>query len=184
MTPPTKKLESPADGVRQRAAAREPAVLPGHFAEPIWRGGGTGAPGGPAETGRRRLAAYRGGKAFRPRPGICPGAQPRIDALRAGDPGFSGLTIISARRRCRTFRDVPFFQLHFRAVVGTVNRWTTCRSRSVKNSVWGERGGYYEEAAAPLRDMVQNHMLQVLALIAMGAAGLVGRAESVRPMKR
>jgi glucose-6-phosphate 1-dehydrogenase len=30
----------------------------------------------------------------------------------------------------------------------------------------GQRGGYYEEAGA-LRDMVQNHMLQVLALIAM-----------------
>jgi glucose-6-phosphate 1-dehydrogenase len=30
----------------------------------------------------------------------------------------------------------------------------------------GERGGYYEEAGA-LRDMVQNHMLQVLSLIAM-----------------
>jgi len=30
----------------------------------------------------------------------------------------------------------------------------------------GERGGYYEEAGA-LRDMVQNHLLQVLALVAM-----------------
>jgi glucose-6-phosphate 1-dehydrogenase len=30
----------------------------------------------------------------------------------------------------------------------------------------GERGGYYEEAGA-LRDMIQNHMLQVLSLIAM-----------------
>jgi len=30
----------------------------------------------------------------------------------------------------------------------------------------GERGGYYEEAGA-LRDMVQNHMLQVLALVSM-----------------
>ncbi len=30
----------------------------------------------------------------------------------------------------------------------------------------GDRGGYYEEAGA-LRDMVQNHMLQVLSLIAM-----------------
>ena len=30
----------------------------------------------------------------------------------------------------------------------------------------GGRGGYYEEAGA-LRDMVQNHMLQVLALVAM-----------------
>src|ERR1039458_10337109 len=30
----------------------------------------------------------------------------------------------------------------------------------------GQRGGYYEEAGA-LRDMVQNHMLQVLSLVAM-----------------
>ena len=30
----------------------------------------------------------------------------------------------------------------------------------------GARGGYYEEAGA-LRDMVQNHLLQVLALVAM-----------------
>src|ERR1700758_113264 len=30
----------------------------------------------------------------------------------------------------------------------------------------GERGGYYEEAGA-VRDMVQNHMLQVLSLVAM-----------------
>src|SRR6476620_6710575 len=30
----------------------------------------------------------------------------------------------------------------------------------------GSRGGYYEEAGA-LRDMVQNHLLQVLALVAM-----------------
>ena len=36
---------------------------------------------------------------------------------------------------------------------------------SEKNGV-GQRGGYYEEAGA-LRDMVQNHLLQVLALIGM-----------------
>ncbi|TAK98699.1 MAG: glucose-6-phosphate dehydrogenase [Verrucomicrobia bacterium] len=36
---------------------------------------------------------------------------------------------------------------------------------SEKNSVGG-RGGYYEEAGA-LRDMVQNHLLQVLSLVAM-----------------
>src|SRR5207245_1559901 len=36
------------------------------------------------------------------------------------------------------------------------------------SSKWdvGERGGYYEEAGA-LRDMVQNHLLQVTALVAM-----------------
>jgi glucose-6-phosphate 1-dehydrogenase len=45
----------------------------------------------------------------------------------------------------------------------------------------GDRGGYYEEAGA-LRDMVQNHMLQVLSLIAMEPpVSLV--AESVRDEK-
>ena len=42
-----------------------------------------------------------------------------------------------------------------------------------------ERGGYYEEAGA-LRDMVQNHMFQLLALIAHGAAGLVRRRRGAR----
>ena len=45
----------------------------------------------------------------------------------------------------------------------------------------GERGGYYEEAGA-LRDMVQNHMLQVLALIAMEPPVSL-EAESVRDEK-
>ena len=45
----------------------------------------------------------------------------------------------------------------------------------------GERGGYYEEAGA-IRDMVQNHMLQVLALIAMEPPVSL-EAESVRDEK-
>ena len=45
----------------------------------------------------------------------------------------------------------------------------------------GERGGYYEEAGA-LRDMVQNHMLQVLSLIAMEPPVSL-EAESVRNEK-
>ena len=45
----------------------------------------------------------------------------------------------------------------------------------------GDRGGYYEEAGA-LRDMVQNHMLQVLSLIAMEPP-LSLEAESVRDEK-
>ena len=43
---------------------------------------------------------------------------------------------------------------------------TTCRSRSPRRSAWSSRGGYYDRAGA-LRDMVQNHMLQLLCLIAM-----------------
>jgi glucose-6-phosphate 1-dehydrogenase len=45
----------------------------------------------------------------------------------------------------------------------------------------GERGGYYEEAGA-MRDMAQNHMLQVLSLIAMEPPVSL-EAESVRDEK-
>ncbi|HEY5912703.1 MAG TPA: glucose-6-phosphate dehydrogenase [Verrucomicrobiae bacterium] len=45
----------------------------------------------------------------------------------------------------------------------------------------GERGGYYEEAGA-LRDMVQNHLLQVLSLIAMEPPVSL-EAEAVRDEK-
>ena len=45
----------------------------------------------------------------------------------------------------------------------------------------GERGGYYEEAGA-LRDMVQNHMLQIMALVAMEPPVSL-EAESVRDEK-
>jgi glucose-6-phosphate 1-dehydrogenase len=49
-----------------------------------------------------------------------------------------------------------------------------------KNSV-GTRGGYYEEAGA-LRDMVQNHLLQVLSLVAMEPPVSL-EAEAVRDEK-
>jgi glucose-6-phosphate 1-dehydrogenase len=45
----------------------------------------------------------------------------------------------------------------------------------------GQRGGYYEEAGA-LRDMVQNHMLQVLALVTMEPPVSL-EAESIRDEK-
>lgn len=45
----------------------------------------------------------------------------------------------------------------------------------------GNRGGYYEEAGA-LRDMVQNHLLQVLALVAMEPPATL-EAESIRDEK-
>jgi len=45
----------------------------------------------------------------------------------------------------------------------------------------GQRGGYYEEAGA-LRDMVQNHLLQVLALVSMEPPGSL-EAEPIRDEK-
>ena len=56
---------------------------------------------------------------------------------------------------------------------------TTCRSRSPRRSGVEGRGGYYDERGA-LRDMVQNHMLQLLCLVAHGAAGLAGRRRGAR----
>ena len=43
---------------------------------------------------------------------------------------------------------------------------TTCRSPSPRRSASASRGGYYDTSGA-LRDMVQNHMLQLLCLVAM-----------------
>jgi glucose-6-phosphate 1-dehydrogenase len=45
----------------------------------------------------------------------------------------------------------------------------------------GQRGGYYEEAGA-LRDMVQNHLLQILSLVSMEPPVSLG-AESIRDEK-
>jgi glucose-6-phosphate 1-dehydrogenase len=45
----------------------------------------------------------------------------------------------------------------------------------------GERGGYYDDAGA-LRDMVQNHLLQLLCLVAMEPPTYIGR-ETVRDEK-
>jgi len=72
------------------------------------------------------------------------------------------------------------FPIRFSSGSGIASRWTTCKSRQRENGVGG-RGGYYEEVGA-LRDMVQNHMLQVLALVAMEPAVSL-EAESIRDEK-
>lgn len=65
--------------------------------------------------------------------------------------------------------------------------WTRQHVESVEISVCetvameGRRGAYYDGAGA-LRDMVQNHLLQILALIAMEAPGSL-RADDVRNEK-
>ncbi len=51
------KTGNAADLVRQHAAARKPAVLSGHFAQPVWRSGGAGASLRAVEQGRRRAGS-------------------------------------------------------------------------------------------------------------------------------
>ena len=62
-------------------------------------------------------------------------------------------------------------------------RWTstTCRSPWPSRSASASRGGYYDAAGA-MRDMVQNHLLQLLCLVAMEPPTHVGR-ETVRDEK-
>lgn len=73
------------------------------------------------------------------------------------------------------FSNAIFEQLWTRQLVDHV-QITVSEERGV-----GSRGGYYEEAGA-LRDMVQNHLLQVLALVAMEPPVSL-EAESIRDEK-
>jgi glucose-6-phosphate 1-dehydrogenase len=73
------------------------------------------------------------------------------------------------------FSNALFEQIWHRQAVDHV-QFTACEQIGV-----GARGGYYEEAGA-LRDMVQNHMLQVLALMAMEPPVSLD-AESIRDEK-
>ena len=62
------------------------------------------------------------------------------------------------------------------------SRWVDHVQITVAESLGvGERGGYYDQAGA-LRDMVQNHLLQLLCLVAMEPPSHVGR-ETVRDEK-
>jgi glucose-6-phosphate 1-dehydrogenase len=62
------------------------------------------------------------------------------------------------------------------------SRWVDHVQITVAESLGvGERGGYYDHAGA-LRDMVQNHLLQLLCLVAMEPPSHVGR-ETVRDEK-
>src|SRR6478752_8349136 len=62
------------------------------------------------------------------------------------------------------------------------SRWVDHVQITVAESLGvGERGGYYDQAGA-MRDMVQNHLLQLLCLVAMEPPSHVGR-ETVRDEK-
>ena len=61
---------------------------------------------------------------------------------------------------------VPLRQRHLRAAVEPPLRRITCRSRRAESIGVEGRGAYYQEAGA-LRDMIQNHLLQVMATVAM-----------------
>ena len=61
---------------------------------------------------------------------------------------------------------VPVRQLDLRAALEPARTCATCRSRRRRAWAWSSAGKYYEEAGV-VRDMFQNHLLQLLALTAM-----------------
>ena len=90
----------------------------------------------------------------------------------------TGSTTTWARRRCRTSWSSA-------SPTGSSSRSGTAATSTTSRSPWPRqlgvehRGGYYEEAGA-LRDMVQNHLLQLLALIAMEPPVVVRRRSGPR----
>ena len=83
----------------------------------------------------------------------------------------SASTTTSARKRCRTC-SISASPTRSSSRSGTATTSTACRSRWPRTSACEGRGGFYEEVGA-IRDVVQNHLLQVMALLAMDAP--VGR---------
>ncbi len=105
-----------------------------------------------------------GGKTLWPGPGVGPGAQPCLHAV-FDETRSTASTITWAKRRPRTSSSsalpTPSLNRSGTAVIST-----TCRSPWPRAVDVGHRAGYYDTAGV-LRDMFQNHLLQLLTLVAM-----------------
>ena len=103
-------------------------------------------------------------KAARPRPRIVDRDQRRSQPRSSRKIRSTASITTSAKRRCRTcWRCALPTSCSSRS--GTRPISTTCRSPWPRSVGAGTRG-YYDESGA-LRDMVQNHMAQLLCLVAM-----------------
>ncbi len=162
-------LDAYVRGVEQRARhrrqpallrrRRRPSLYP-HLVTQARRGGpqpraGRAARAGCASSSRSRSAATS------PRRGRSTRSWPR----RAARTRSTGSTTTSARRRSRT-SSCSASPTASSSRCGTGITSTTCRSRSARRIGVEARGAYYEESGA-LRDMIQNHILQLLCLVAM-----------------
>jgi hypothetical protein len=103
-------------------------------------------------------------EAARPRPRLLDRHQRRSLQDLQGRSGLPHRPLSRQRRRCRTcWRCASPISCSSRS--GTPPISTTCRSPWPRSSGAGTRG-YYDESGA-LRDMVQNHIIQLLCLVAM-----------------
>ena len=101
------------------------------------------------------------------RPGLCRRASRSTKPWAASSTKTASSASIttSAKRRCRTCSRCAS-RTRCSSRCGMPRPSTTCRSPSRRPSASKGAWGYYDEAGA-LRDMVQNHMLQLVALVAM-----------------
>ena len=119
-------------------------------------------------------------EADRPRPRLGPRDQRRRRRRLRGAPDLPDRPLPRQGERPEPAGD-PLRQHASSSRCGTPTASTTCRSPPPESLGVGSRGGYYDGSGA-LRDMVQNHLLQLLCLVAMEPPTYVGR-ETVRDEK-
>ena len=146
----------------RQALGRRPAAaaLSGHSAQPVRHGGRRAG----ASRAARRMPAWSS-RSLRPRPGLGPGVEPHAASLlpRAGHLPHRPLS----RQGAGPEPDLlPLRQSARRSRLESTNTSRACRSPWPRTSASQGRGKFYEEAGA-IRDVVQNHMLQVIACLAM-----------------
>ena len=129
------------------------------------------------QAGLHRAGARRRREAVRPRSRFGARAQ-RDHPSRASPRRRSSASITtSARRRCRTSStSASPTRSSSRSGTGTTSR--TCRSRWPRSFGVNGRGKFYDETGV-IRDVIQNHLLQVVSYLAMEAPSAT-YAEAIR----
>ena len=147
----------------QRAlrGAQHPATrLPGHSPGSLHPGGRcTRSPGQPERESCRRRKAVRNGSLLGARPQRAP-ASATSRSRRS-----SGWIISSAIRPCRTSSGCAS-RTGCSSLSGTPSTSSGWTSSGTRRSPPSGRAAFYDQTGA-LRDMLQNHLLQLLALVAM-----------------
>ena len=131
-----------------------------------------------AEARLHRGRARHRREAVRPRPRV--GARAERDPAPGLPRGVasSASTTTSARRRSRT-SSTSASPTRSSSRSGTATTSRTCRSRWRRASASQGRGKFYEETGA-IRDVIQNHLLQVVELPGHGGAVVSTYAEAIR----
>ena len=160
------RLARAARGLRRGGGhAVQPRLLPLDGARLL-----PGDRGGPRRRGaasptRRCRGAGRDREAVRHRPRVGARAEPRRCSRCSTSGRCIASTTTSARRPCRTCSPSGS-RTRCSSRSGTATTSTACRSRRRRTS-GSARGPDYYDSSGALRDLVQNHMLQLLTLLCM-----------------